>query len=258
MTPQERELVTELFDRLAEIENSPRDPDAERAIMEGLRSAPNATYALVQTALVQDEALRRADARIRELESRLGEAPAEPPAGFLDSMRDALLGRREPPRGSSVPSVRPGQPAMPPTAMPPSAGFAAGAPWQQAPMGTGGSFLGTAAAAAAGAIGGSLMLDGIRSMMGPHHGASGLVDPAYGAPNEAASPWSSGGGGDLGRQAGLDDIGTASQGQHADSGGSGFFDNRGAGDEPDQVAQDFDGDTGGDFGGGDFGGSSDA
>src|SRR5258708_13371539 len=106
MTPQERELVTEFFDRLATLESNPRDPDAERAIIEGLRRAPNATYALVQTALVQDEALKRADARIRALEARLGEASAGQPAGFLDGMRDALLGRREPAHGS-VPSVHP-------------------------------------------------------------------------------------------------------------------------------------------------------
>ena len=57
MTPQEQELVEELFDRLAKLENSPRDPAAERVIADGLRRAPQATYALMQTALVQDEAL---------------------------------------------------------------------------------------------------------------------------------------------------------------------------------------------------------
>ena len=31
MTPQEQELVNELFDRLAKLESSSRDPDAERA-----------------------------------------------------------------------------------------------------------------------------------------------------------------------------------------------------------------------------------
>ena len=46
---------------------SPRDPEAEHAIIDGLRRAPNAAYTLVQTALVQDEALKRADAKIREL-----------------------------------------------------------------------------------------------------------------------------------------------------------------------------------------------
>ena len=67
MTPQERQLVDDLFDRLARLETAPRDADAERAIAEGWERAPNAAYALVQTVLVQDEALRRADARIREL-----------------------------------------------------------------------------------------------------------------------------------------------------------------------------------------------
>src|ERR1700745_2875251 len=108
MTPQERERVDELFDRLAKLENAPRDPDAERAVVEGLRRAPNATYALVQTALVQDEALKRADARVRALEAQLGSGPApQGGGGFLDNMRDAFLGRRDQPRPGSVPSVRP-------------------------------------------------------------------------------------------------------------------------------------------------------
>ncbi|WP_369334813.1 DUF2076 family protein, partial [Bacillus licheniformis] len=51
MTPQERQLIDDLFDRLAKLENAPRDSEAMSAIMQGLRSAPNAVYALVQTAL---------------------------------------------------------------------------------------------------------------------------------------------------------------------------------------------------------------
>src|ERR1700704_4442616 len=114
MTPEERNLIIDLFDRLATLEDTQRDPDAERAIRDGLQQAPNAPYALVQTTLVQDEALKRADARIRELEAELG-IGAEParPAGFLDNMRDSLFGRREaPPRAGSVPSVRPGEAPM--------------------------------------------------------------------------------------------------------------------------------------------------
>ena len=42
------------------------------------------------------------------------------------------------------------------------------------PFGGGGSFLGTAASAAAGVVGGALLLDGIRSMFG-HHGGHGPV-----------------------------------------------------------------------------------
>lgn len=197
MTPQEAQRVTDLFERLASLEGRPRDAEAERMIAQGLQQAPHAVYALVQTVLVQDDALRQADARIRELET--GEAPA---GGFLDSMRDALFGGDKP-RGS-VPQVRPQGTAM---GAPPGFGTnpqrADLPPAQQAPQqGGGGSFLGTAAAAAAGLIGGSLLLDSIRSMTGSRQG---LADTS----SASASPW----GGDkttssdLAKDAGVSDIG---------------------------------------------------
>ena len=86
MTPQERQQVTELFDRLATLEGNRRDPEAEAQIAEGTRQAPHSLYALVQTTLIQDEALREADARIRELEG--GQAGAPGQGGFLDNARD--------------------------------------------------------------------------------------------------------------------------------------------------------------------------
>jgi hypothetical protein len=219
MTPQERQLVAELFDRLAALENEPRDPDAEKAIREGLAQAPHAIYPLVQSVLVQDEALKQADARIRELEGYPAEA-AEQPRGFLDSMRDAVFGREEP-RGS-VPSVRSGGEPMgvPPqyrtgmgAGMQPGPGMQPGgmAPGQQMqePGGRGGSFLGTAAAAAAGMIGGGLLLSGIRGMLG----GGDQKGPFAGAFDEISgsgsrTPWGgSERGGDLARQAGIDDMG---------------------------------------------------
>ena len=103
MTPQERQLVDDLFDRLSKLETAPRDPDAAAAISQGLRRAPNAVYALVQTTLVQDEALKRAHDRIQELEG--GEPEQAQSGGFLDSMRDAIFGQNQS-RGS-VPNVRP-------------------------------------------------------------------------------------------------------------------------------------------------------
>src|SRR3974377_1894775 len=106
MTPEERKLVIELFDRLGTIEDAQRDPDAERLIRDGLRQAPNAPYALVQTVLVQDEALKRANARIQELEKAGAGAESAPrDTSFLGGVRDSLLGKR-----SSVPSVQPGKP----------------------------------------------------------------------------------------------------------------------------------------------------
>jgi hypothetical protein len=177
MTPQEQQLVDELFDRLAQVENNPRDPDAERVIANGARRVPHAAYALVQTALVMDEALKRANARIEELQAQLGGVEQQQPGGFLDSMRDAVLGRRDP-RGS-VPNVRT-QPTQPSSAAAAPYQSQAGYPPQTPPypagpgmgpnFGSGGSFLGTAASTAAGVIGGGLLLNSIRSMFGDHAG----------------------------------------------------------------------------------------
>ena len=253
MTPEERNLVIELFDRLATLEDAPRDPDAERLIRDGLRQAPNAPYALVQTVLVQDEALKRADARIRQLESA-APSDAEPrDTSFLGGMRDSLFGKR-----GSVPSVRPAdaaamspawqtgtqpQPMQAPQPMP---GMAAGAP-----MPSGGSFLGNAAAAAAGVIGGSMLLSGIRSMMGSSHGAqAAALDPASGT--SGASPWGGSGGGELSREAGLNDIGRAapSADNSTERGYGALDDSDSDDDQDDQGGDDFD-DDGFDDGGDD-------
>jgi hypothetical protein len=257
MTPQERQLVAELFDRLAALESAQRDPDAERTIADGLQRAPHAPYALVQTVLVQDEALKRAHARIQELEGHPPEEQQES-RGFLDNMRDALFGREQP-RGS-VPPVRPdgagasgvwGQPA----GGPPAAGWGpATGPTGPAPIGSGGSFLGTAAASAAGVIGGAMLLNGIRSMFGPHGGPGGAA--AFDPGATAGSPWGgSAANSDLARQAGINDIGRAG-GRNDDAGGgrSGLF---GGNDEDDGDSaasnDDDDYDTGddSDFDGGD-------
>jgi uncharacterized protein len=241
MTPQERQLIDELFDRLCGLENAPRDPDAVAAIAQGLRQAPNAVYALVQTVLVQDEALKRANSRIQELEAG-GAGEQHPSGGFLDSMRDAIFGQDQP-RGS-VPNVRPPevgsrpvwnsgqvmqQAQSPGPYNPPEPydqapyGQPYGAP--QAPMGGGGSFLGTAAATAAGMVGGSLLLNSIRSMMGGNRqgfgDTAGLNTTGLGAASQ--TPRSDQSNSDLARDAGINDIG--SSGGRADGNSrAGLFD----------------------------------
>jgi uncharacterized protein len=191
MTPQESQLVGDLFDRLAKLETAPRDAEAERLIIHGLRRAPHAVYALVQTTLLQDEALKRANARIEELQAREtdAEGPEQRQGSFLDSMRQALGGGA--PRGS-VPNVRAAAGYQSQQGPQPQAGY----PPQMQPgypgapgFGSGGSFLGTAASAAAGVIGGSLLLDGIRGMFGHHAGGSG---PFGTLADERASPWRGG------------------------------------------------------------------
>jgi hypothetical protein len=264
MTPQERQLVAELFERLSTLENAPRDADAERVIAEGLTRAPHAVYALVQSVLVQDEALKRADGRIRELEAALESAQGGPSGGggFLDSMRESVFGRSESGQGS-VPSVRPGAttaraPSGAPMGVPP--GFRnettqAPAAMPAAPESRGrqgGSFLGTAAAAAAGVIGGALLLDGIKSMMGQKQSGLGALDSAQAS--DARSPWgASSSDSSLAREAGLSDVGRgdAARSASADSNsGYGMLDEDQGNAEDDELDAD-DGD-GFDIGDGDI------
>jgi uncharacterized protein len=268
MTPQERQLIDDLFERLAKLESAKRDPEAMSAIMQGLRNAPNAVYALVQTTLVQDEALKRADMRIQELEAGAGQQnqSQNQSGGFLDSMRDAIFGQSQP--HGSVPNVRPpeiagnrpawntgqvlqqnqpagqyGQPAY---------GQPYGGPQQQPPAfgGGGGSFLGTAAAAAAGVVGGSLLAGSIRSMMGGGNHQSFGDTAGHSGGIEDRRPWSDQSGGSLAREAGINDIG--SSGRRADNNDNdsgsrqGFFDQASHDDDDmDHDSDGFDGDDGG-------------
>jgi uncharacterized protein len=260
MTPQERQLVDDLFDRLAKLEAAPRDTDAAAAVAQGLQRAPNAAYALVQTVLLQDEALKRANHRIQELEGA-GNTPQPNQSGsFLDSMRETIFGSGAA-RGS-VPNVRPPEAASRPVwnsgqvlQQAPPAGYYEqgqygqygqhGQPPGASPFGGGGgSFLGTAAAAAAGMVGGSLLLNGIRSMMGgPRFGAADTTV----IEDRVASPWVDQSDSQLARDAGIDDIG---RGGGADNSSTlGLFDQ--ASDDDDRTdmanmdADDFDGDDGG-------------
>jgi uncharacterized protein len=271
MTPQERQLIDDLFDRLAKVEGAPRDPEAVAAIAQGLRAAPNAVYALVQTVLVQDEALKRANSRIQELEAG-GAGEQHQSGGFLDSMRDSIFGQNQP-RGS-VPNVRPPEVGNRPVwnsgqvmqqAQPPGQyggqapyGQAGGqAPYgqpygaPQAPMGGGGSFLGTAAAAAAGTIGGSLLLGSIRSMMGGSH--QGFGDAA-GLGDRAATPWSDQSGSNLARDAGVNDVGSSGN-RDDDKSRSGLFDSA-SNDRDDDKSDDDHDDM--DLDSDDFGGDNDS
>jgi hypothetical protein len=241
MTPQERQLVDDLFARLSKVEGAPRDPDATAAITQGLRVAPNALYALVQTVLVQDEALKQAHDRIQQLESASAPEPQQS-GSFLDSMRDAVFGSS----GShgSVPNVRapdmnsrdagsrpvwnsgqvmqqgqgsgPGGYGQNPYGQR-DQGYAQQGYGGQGPMGGamgggggGGSFLGTAAAAAAGVVGGSLLLNSFRGMMGGMGGGR----QAFGDTTtfiEDRRPWGDQSGSSLARDAGINDIGSKDQ-----------------------------------------------
>ena len=76
MQQQERDLISGLFDRLKPFETQPRDREAEQFINGFATQQPAAPYLLVQTVLVQEQALKAAQERIAELEAKTEAAPA--------------------------------------------------------------------------------------------------------------------------------------------------------------------------------------
>ena len=153
MQQQERDLIADLFGRLQQYENQPRDAEAERLIASYVARQPASPYLLVQTALVQEEALKQARARIAELEGKA-------------SGQGSFLGNAPRPAGpwGSAPAQAP-QPAPAPAS-----------PWGQAPQAAaGGGFLRSALTTAAGVAGGALLFEGIRNMFG--HSTQAFASP---------------------------------------------------------------------------------
>jgi uncharacterized protein len=270
MTPQERDLITTLLQRLKDTTRSgqAKDPEADALIRQSMRDTPDAPYYLVQTVLIQDLSLHQAQNRIAELEQQLADASAQKSSGT--SFLGGLFGSREPapppPAQSGGPWSRGPQVAGPP---PQTGGYP-----QQAPQGgyaqqgypqqgggmmsgmmgggaAGGGFLRSAAATAAGIAGGALLFQGISSLFG-HGYANSLgasMSPGLGEtvinnyyPDSGGGDY--GGGGDAGYSGG----GDAGYSGGGDYGGGGDY-SAGGGDYG-GGGDDYGGGGGGDFGGG--------
>ena len=99
MTPQERQVLADLFERIRSAAAAPRDAEAEAFIAEAVRAQPYAPYLLAQTALVQQHALDAAAQRIQELEAKAAQPAQE--SGFLGNLGRSLF-------GGGPPAPRPG------------------------------------------------------------------------------------------------------------------------------------------------------
>lgn len=173
MTPQEQQLISQLFDRLKSAPRQAKDPDADTLIRRGVAEQPDAPYLLVQTVLIQDMALGNAQARIAELEQQVEAAKAAPPAQPT-SFLGGLLGR------GSVPAAgarQPQQQQQPAPMQPPPAWGPGAQPMAPPMMGGGSGFLRAAAATALGVAGGELLFQGVRSMFGSPMGGFGMGQP---------------------------------------------------------------------------------
>jgi hypothetical protein len=210
MTPQEREMIDGLFQRLTAADTPQKDHEAEDLIAKRTVALPSAPYLLVQTVLVQDHALGAAQQRIAQLEKELADAhkaQAQAPAAAAGgtSFLGGLLGGRWNQGGaapaaataphSSVPITAPSGSAQaaPSYAAPGPAPYAAAAP-------AGGGFLHSALTTAAGVAAGGLLYDGLSSLLfhrpGPFSPYVGAGFGGFGG-GFGGSPWGSAGGGNV-------------------------------------------------------------
>jgi len=192
MTPQEKNLIQTVFDRLARAGGGAKDAEAESFIQDLVRRQPDAAYGLTQAVIVLEAGLNQAQQKIADMQRQIDEARSGAPAsggGFLGSGS---------PWGSSVPRSGPApqpqpayapqpQPAYAPQPQPwpPAQPVAAVSPWAQ-PSG-GSSFLRNAATMAAGVAGGTLIAEGLSSMFG-HHGGYGEFGGGYGGGGFGGGP----------------------------------------------------------------------
>lgn len=192
MTPEEKNLISGLFDRLGEASNQPKDLEADQLIRSKVAGNPAAPYLLTQSILVMQQALSNAQTRIAALEKQVAEgaAAAQPHQGggsFLSGVASLFGGgqpqRATPPPPPAAPPIIPLQQQAPPPQSQ-GYGYAPPAPQQQAPSrssGGGGGFLQGALTTAAGVAGGTLLVQGIENLIGHNPGPfSGTFAPSGG------------------------------------------------------------------------------
>lgn len=184
MTPEERQLITGLFDRMRGAGAQQRDREAEGLIGDLVRQQPYAPYLLSQTVIVQDQALQAANRRIQELEAQVQHQPQQQDTSFLGGLGRSIFGQQEPPRQSvPAPAQDPyrGQQQGGPWGGGAQQGAQQGGPWGGGQGGgfsgggAGGGFLKGALGAAAGVAGGVLLADGIRNLFAGHNNPYGIA-----------------------------------------------------------------------------------
>ena len=94
MTPDERNLITGLFNRLRQADGAVGNKDVEalQLIQQQTTALPSAPYLLVQTLLVQEHALTNAQTRIADLERQVAAARSQPDQGHEPEGGGSFLG----------------------------------------------------------------------------------------------------------------------------------------------------------------------
>jgi hypothetical protein len=166
MTPDERNMLADLANKIAQTPAPPKDAEAEEFIRSRIGSRPDALYLMTQAVLIQNLALQHAQEQIQELQRSSQPAAAASGGSFLGQQTAA--------RGSG-PSYGGSQYAAPPPPPPPQYAAPIASP------GGAPSFLRGAAQTAAGVAAGALAFEGIQSLFshpgygGGFGGGSGLM-----------------------------------------------------------------------------------
>jgi uncharacterized protein len=146
MNPQEKVQLEQFLQQLNSTQAGAKDSDANALIAESVKKQPDASYLLVQRAMGLEMALQVAQKQMAEMQAQIDQAN-KPSSGFLSGINS--WGRAAPAQGASANAM---------TARP-----AAGAA-QQSAWGSG--MLGAIATTAVGVVAGSMLYQGIQSMMG--------------------------------------------------------------------------------------------
>jgi hypothetical protein len=166
MHQEEKKLLTDFLDQLTAVQGVQKDEEASALIRSAGEAQPDSLYLLVQKALLQEQALNGAKAQIAALQRELADARR------TEGNSGSFLGQNP----WATPAGRAASPGSPQgfTQAPPMSAGGPGA-FGASPFG---SFLGSAAATAAGVAGGAFLFQGIESLMG-HHGGYGFSDTGY-------------------------------------------------------------------------------
>ncbi len=152
MNPQEKAQLEQFLQQLNSTQAGTKDSDANALIAESIKQQPDASYLLVQRAMGLEMALQVAQKQMAEMQAQIDQANQanqanKPSSGFLSGINS--WGRAAPTSGAPANAM----------AAKPAAGAAQPSAW-------GSGMLGAIATTAVGVVAGSLLYQGIQSMMG--------------------------------------------------------------------------------------------
>lgn len=169
MNTQEREQLTQFLQQLTQAQAAQKDSEADTLIREACVRQSDATYLLVQRAMLLEHALKNAGAQISRLQGELDQARDQARAGTNSgSFLDSNAWGNSPATRPSPPPQTPFYPASPAPVAAPADAPAASA-W-------GSGMLGNIATTAAGVVAGGFLFQGIEHLLGNRGSNSGLMN----------------------------------------------------------------------------------